>query len=254
MPKVPVWALAAAAYRDVAANWHGLARIGGIWFLLMWLPVTAVWDSPAVLLVDIVALAATVAMAVAWHRHILEDAPLTRWMAPLDAGALRYLWRSILCTGMGFGVLLAASTVLVLGTVVTGTEFHPERLDRSPLMAVTFVLAVLVATYLVGRLQLVFPAAAIGDGATGFFGSWQITKGNGWRLALGLLLVALPVSLAKVGLSQTFALLAERTGSIGARALSALFSTGGTLICAALGAAFISYAYLWFRERRTANG
>lgn len=252
MPKVPVLGLVRQSYGDVVENWRGLVRIGAIWFFVLCALLTGTGAS-LLLAGGIFAWLAMIAVAVTWHRHVLQGAPLAGWMAGLDVGAIRYAGRSLVCSAVALAIAVVIGGVIGVATALTGTGLDPEQIVRSPSVGVTVVVGVLSMAYVLARLQLVLPAAAIGDRETGFVRAWRLTKSNGWRLALGIVLVAAPIGLAKVMLSDFIIELAMDKESIGARGISAMITSAGDLLTAALLAAFLSRSYLFFCQRGAAG-
>ncbi|MFO1035903.1 MAG: hypothetical protein U1E45_03585 [Geminicoccaceae bacterium] len=249
MPKVPVMALVRTAYADVGTNRRGLARVASVWFLILCAFMMLTWGSLAMLALGLPSFLAMVAVAVAWHRHVIEGAALTGWMAPLDGRVLRYLWRSFLCTtvtfiGVGFALVGLTALLLMFTTGIDDIQFD-NLINWEPM----YGLVGIPVFYVFARLQLVLPAAAIRDTVTGFVSSWRATRGNGWRLVLGMALVTIPIGAATRLLTGVLTDLAIDTGSIALRLLTAVVSTGGDLLGAALLAAFLSQAYLFFRQQ-----
>ena len=73
------------------------------------------------------------------------------------------------------------------------------------LWGVVYGIVGLVLLLLVARFLLVFPAIALGNAAITPLKSWSLTKGNGWALYGGLLLVilsSLPISIFKVTVAK----------------------------------------------------
>ena len=101
------------------------------------------------------------------------------------------------------------------------------------------------------RLQLIFPATAIGDQALTLARSWAVTDGNGWRLVLGFFLATLPVALLVLGVALFLAWAAEATGSLALGRHGRPRRGRQRLAPGALIASFLSYAYLFFRQQGT---
>jgi hypothetical protein len=99
------------------------------------------------------------------------------------------------------------------------------------------------------RLQLVFPAAAIDQRLETLRTSWQATRGNGWRLLAGVLLVSLPPAAAGMALGALLAALSEASGSLVLGWLSNLAPIAAAWTQAPLLAAFLSYSYLFLRRQ-----
>lgn len=243
MTKLPVGRLARHAYLDVIGNARGLARVGGLWLLLGWallLLGRSGWGWLAAI-ADVVVTLGAAAIAVTWHRHILLNEPLTRRMAPLDARVARYFALTVL-----LALLLGVTPLLVL--LLAGGGAPPAAGAAGP--ALLLVPAAMIAClYLALRLQLVFPATAIGDAAMTFGRSWALTQGNGWRLFLGFLMVSLPAGLAALGLALLLGRLAELSGSVALAALADLAAVANAWLQAPLIASFLSYAYIFFQKQ-----
>lgn len=249
VPPLPVGDIVRKSYQDLLANHEGLVRVGLVWLVVplvleMLAGWTATGDGPSLLglVASLVSFVGLSAIAVVWHRHIIMGQDLVGPLAPVDARVFRYI---------GFAVLVSlVSAVPAIGAVLVATAILGEGAVEgggalSLLMAAGFVAAVIMAV----RLQLVFPAVAIGDSGMPLRRSWQVTAGNTFRLVSGLILTVLPVLVA--------AMLAALAGglftSIGAPRFGAFVSLlagnlGGWLQ-APLVAAFLSYCYLWFREQ-----
>ncbi|MEK0083481.1 hypothetical protein [Benzoatithermus flavus] len=248
MTKLPVVRLVRHAYLDAIGNARGLFQVGGLWLLLSWALLLLARNGSVFFMAaaDLAVTVGAAAIAVAWHRHILLNEPLTKRMAPLDARVARYFVLTVL-------VALLMSTVPALVFVLSGGAFLAAGPGAAapglgPLLSGP--LAALVCLYLALRLQLVFPATAIGDETTTFRRSWELTRGHGWRLLLGFLLIALPVAAVTIGLAILLNRAAEATGSLAVSALADLAAVGNAWLQAPLIASFLSYVYTWCREQK----
>jgi hypothetical protein len=244
MNKLPSWRLARHAYLDVVANAQGLLQVGGLWLLLSWALLmlgrsSALFGAAA----DLVVAIGAAAIAVAWHRHILDNEPLTARFAPVDARVIRYF---VLTVILAFMVGVIPLTLLLMTT--GGTAEAGAQPEGSGLGLLVVPLVMLACIYVAMRLQLIFPATAIGDQALTLARSWTVTDGNGWRLVLGFFLATLPVALTVLGLALFLAWAAEATGSIALGAMADLAAVGNAWLQAPLIASFLSYAYLFFRQ------
>ena len=256
MAKLPVLILARHAYLDVVAHWRGLVQVGLVWLVAVWLLLTLAGLGLGLmaLLANLVITVGGAAVAVAWHRHILEDAPLEARLAPVDSQVVRYVAFTIL-----FAFLVAAVPLSIM--MLTGAlELFPgaaepsEPVPSTGLTVLLVPLALLVCVYVALRLQLVFPAIAINERAMTLARSWEVTAGNGWRLFLGLMLTTIPVAVLTTALTILLAWLAEATNSIVLRVASDLSAAASSWIQAPLIAAFLSYAYLFFRQQPPQGG
>lgn len=240
MPKLPAGRLARHAYLDLIANVRGLIRIGGPWLLLAW--AVLLLGHGGGFLAALTNLAVTLgvaAIAVAWHRHILLSEPLSQRMAPLDARVARYFALTVL-------IAIVMSTLPLLALYVLGGA-DPTQAGGALILVPVVVLACLYAAL---RIQLIFPAIAIGDATVNLARSWELTRGNGWRLMGGFLLVTMPVAVALLALAYFLAWAAATTGSIALLALADLATVANAWLQAPLIASFLSYAFLWFKQQQ----
>jgi hypothetical protein len=245
LPKIPILRLVRHAYLDLLGNWRGLVEIGGLWLIAPWV-LHAVDGLLPALLGDLALTAGIAAIAVAWHRRILLQEALPKRFAPLNAWVGRYLGYSVLV------VMLAAAPSLVLALLIArtmggeaGSEQGPGFL---PLLLVT--LAAFASLMVAIRLQLVFPAAAIDERGETLRTSWRATRGNGWRLLAGVLLVSLPPAVAGMVLGTVLAVLSDASGSLVLSWLSQLAPIAAACVQAPLLAAFLSFGYLFLRRQQ----
>lgn len=251
MTKLPYGRLVRHAYLDVIGNLPGLVRISLPWILLIWalLMLGQGGSVLATAAADIVLPLAVAAIAVLWHRHILLGEPLAAWMAPINRQVARYFVLTVLIT-----LLLSLApllTMLLVGGIGGAAG------DAAPAVGPGFILVPLVllaCLYMALRLQLAFPATAIDDRAMTLARSWALTRGNGWRLFLGFLIITTPVAVITVGLMLVLDGAAESTGSVALRALSSLAVVANAWLQAPLIASFLSYAYTFFRQEAEAMG
>lgn len=108
-------------------------------------------------------------------------------------------------------------------------------------IALIAIPAFLVAlTYVLSRLSLALPAAAVGDDDT-FRRAWNITSGNGWRITGATLLADVPIFVAAISialLTDDGTYVAERT-PISAAILLSVAEVVGVVV----GAAALSICY-----------
>lgn len=252
MTKLPVGRLARHAYLDTIGNFRGLVRVGGLWLLLSWALLMLARNGSALLVAaaDLAVTIGAAAVAVAWHRHILLNEALTRWMAPLDARVARYFVLTVL-VALLMSTLPALVFVLSGGAAMlsAGPGAAPPGFGPLLLGPITAIACLYVAL----RLQLVFPATAIGDDATTFRRSWELTRGHGGRLLLGFALVTVPVGIVAIGLAFFLSRLAAETGSVFLSALADLTAVANAWLQAPLIASFLSYAYTWCRQQEAST-
>lgn len=245
--RLPVLRLVRHAYLGVIGNWRGLVQIGAPWLVLPWV-LHAIGGTPLALLGDLTLTAGLAAIAVAWHRHLLLGEPLGGRFAPFRAEVARYLaYTVVIVLLLGVASVLLTVVVAVPG-VLLGLTAGP---DAEGLGGSWIALGILVgaASLLVAmRFQLVLPAAAMGEPRVTLAASWHATRGNGWRLLAGFMLVTLPVSLAGVAAALGLLALAEATGSLVLGWLARLAPIAAAWVQAPLLAGFLSYAYLFFTQ------
>jgi hypothetical protein len=252
-PPLPVNDIVRKSYQDLLLNREGLVRVGLVWLLVpVALETLADWTgageglSPMSLIAAIVSFVGLSAIAVAWHRHVILGASLDWPMAPVDQRVARYI-------GFAFLVSLLSCIPAAAALLVTAGLMGGGAADTG-LLTLLFAAGLVAAAVIAVRLQLVFPATAIGDGQMPLRRSWRLTAGNTVRLLVGLILTVLPVLLAAMlatllGLVFT-AIGAPRFGAF----VSLLAGNGGGWLQAPLVAAFLSYCYLWFRSLGGTSG
>jgi hypothetical protein len=249
MQKLPVLRVAREAYVDVLTNWRGLLRVGGAWLLVPWgLGLAAAAGAPFLgFLASAVMAVGLAAVAVAWHRHVLLGEPLNGPFAAVDARVGRYLlWTILLGLLMSLPVLIMAP---ILGPALEGGA-GPGAADAGEgpgLLMLALPVISIALIWAVTRLQLVFPGTAIDQKGLNLARSWQMTRGQGLRLILALMLAALPVAIASILLVLLFAGIADATGSIIMRMLADLAGTASAWVQAPIVASLLSYTYLFLR-------
>lgn len=149
---------------------------------------------------NILTLAIDVPFLAAWHRMTL--------LGPGNArGVIGYSYRGAERRFLGF--LLLAYLFFLVGSLVGGLIIAQSTVagggdQGTVLLAIILSLALTIALVIVIlRWSMVFPAAAVGE-RLGFAGSWQLTRGNGWRVFAIFICIALPYML--VGVAVVLAL------------------------------------------------
>ena len=133
----------------------------------------------------------------------------------------------IVCVALVSLPVVGISGVLV-GSMVLG-ENSPQLVAQIVSLAITFPVY-----YFVGRWSLVLPASAIGIRGKSLSWAWNLSDGNGWRLALlmGLLPICNNMLLSLIAVEDSW--------------LFAIFSTALSLLVATIqvGVLSLSYKYL----------
>lgn len=184
---------------------------------------------------------AVVSVCIAWHRFVILDEPL-RYLFPSDIRiVLQYVRRAVLLVLLPAGLI-----ILVLWAAFNSTDYSTERIPPYVLaqLAETLAIAALV------RVQLAFPATAIGERAPTFWGSWVLTRGSTLPLIAGMLACDLPFTILSIAIDE--ATLAIETQTI-EHYLAMSILTVVELARAAVVAAFLSCAYLHFTRADAAN-
>lgn len=135
----------------------------------------------------LVRLVAYGSVAVAMHRSFVLDEELP--LIGFEGREFKYIIYMIIYMSVIGGVAMVLLS-FVSSVILGGT-----------LQGIFYVLIGLILLRLSVRFLLVFPAIALGNKAITPFKSWALTKGNGWGLYGGLLLVilsSLPVFIFKV--------------------------------------------------------
>jgi hypothetical protein len=130
--------------------------------------------------------------AVICHRLVLlpEAASSASWMPRITGREARFLAWLVSVWVMAIGSVLIV--VMVLVNLLPTDTFEQFRGAQVAFMAAT--------SYMFGRLCMVFPAAAI-DHRPSVKWSWDLTRGNGWKLAV---IVGVLPWVIKEGLSLLF--------------------------------------------------
>ncbi len=130
--------------------------------------------------------------AVAWHRRYLLPDELTTVRA-----ALRWGWRQtrflLLTIAVGLIAALAYAVSLTVVSLIGGLFLRDQ--GQSAIGGLTFaalvIAALVMALSIYGRLSMWFPSTAV-DHRMSLRACWAFSRGNGWRLALIIVLVTIP--------------------------------------------------------------
>lgn len=235
-PPLPILETVGAAYAALIENFPTYLQAAGTWFLL-WVVVAfgllRLVDMPeqqevAMAVSTLVGIVANVAVAVSWHRLILlaerPAGPLPLRPKPFFA----YFVRSLILVG-----IVAFIAVLIAGAYWLSTAVGIGAAVPS--------ISYLTAMLIVGRILLVFPAAAIGETRMTLRASWAFTAHNTWRMFAGLTLSGVPL---------TFVSVLVQASAVGERypMLTSLLGIALAFMNVALVAGFASYAYRHFTQ------
>ncbi len=187
MSILPLRRTVAQSYRFAIQHFPLLVRVGWLWFLVAYAgatlaPILAAKAGISVLghLGEIVMMVAGTAVLVAWHRAIAEQngAPRTALFG----------WRETRYLGLGIAMLVMIYIpVIAMMTIRHVSPDEPQKAAIFVLAAVFLAIAVSI-----NRLILVFPGIALGLREFGLKRSWSLTKGNTWRLFMGVIVCSAP--------------------------------------------------------------
>jgi hypothetical protein len=189
----------------------------------------------------LVSIAASISIVVAWHRLIVLRQPVA---SPFPVGLLdilRYGWR----------VVVVFSPMMLVGAVAAGAFYgvlpaaEAERKALAPFVGLIAFIGIFTAILLLGRLFVALPATAVGDRTMTLWHTWQVTKGNSWRIFWGSVFCTMPFS--AVGKILENVILGTEDGS-GQFLAVWLLSIAVELMGYVVLAGFFSYAYLHFTQ------
>jgi hypothetical protein len=240
--RLPVGELVFTSIRHTWRHLGYVLRIGGLWLLLVvGLDLAqAAWegaDSYLPTLLFAVAHAFLMApLAVAWHRFILAGEVMPGFNLQFTRRAGEYFLYAVLVEQL---MLAPQQAVLSQGVQQPG--------EAASGFAALFLLLVPVTLYVSTRLSLVLPAKALGLDGFGLAAAWAMGRGNGWRLACGMLLVFALLILPWVLLLT--ALVGEAaTASPPAAVTVLVWLVGSFSLIVSL--TFLSHAFLWLFDEQ----
>lgn len=254
MDSLPLGQTVQTSYETVRDALPQLARAAALWLVLLLLlqailrlwsglgepPVAEVTEVDGGRITSFViellgTLVAIAAIAVAWHRWILRREPIGEGTAPLDAAVLRYIVMTV-AIALTVGLPMGAALALLAGF---GGESQAVRLLAVPVVVVGALAWV--------RLNLVLPAAAVGDMTMTIRRSWERTRGHAFTLLLGIVMTSVPTALVALIVAVILGALVGDTPIL--RNLPAAVLIAGNFVETALVTSFLSLAY-----RRLAGG
>lgn len=142
-----------------------------------------------VMVVDIIQVLLLFSFVVAWYRALLLHEKRGSIIAPrLGRNEWHYAW-----TNMKAGFVLAPFFIFIfLGIAGMAMNAGPEVTISGVDIAV-LGLGLVALFYLQARLALAYPATAVGEHITPLKHAWDLSRGLGWRILGGNLLVVLPL-------------------------------------------------------------
>jgi|LNFM01.1.fsa_nt_gb hypothetical protein len=252
--KLPVW-------RTITAAWATVPKNIGLWFHLYWpwmaiVTLTLVaWGlgvlansgtaTPSNVLVGGAGLVPLLVLAIAflvgvpaifvgWHRGIHRG---ERPAGPIqiDSTTGSYISYSLLIiVALAVSISVMLLVLASIAGITTGLGEGPMSLDRLAALRHFLPLAILPYYFLLSRFSLVLPAVAVGQKMT-LGQSFNLTRGNTWRLTVGAGLVYFPVVVLS-GLMEILMVAAPDS--------TALLAVGGLIVL--ISSAFCLHAALSF--------
>lgn len=230
---------------DMGAAWDDAIQLlkahrpltGTIAAVFLFLPALAVaWFGPAP--IEPPAEATIDQLTAAMQQNILQMLPYQIGVAlftMFGTVAIMRLWLSRSSTSVGEALGFAASMLLTILAVQILTGL---------MLGVGFLLLIIPGLYLIGRLAFVAPLVAdraIRNPAEVIATSWQMTRGNGWRIFLFLFLVTLVVIIAASLVGGLVGMIGG-AGSVG-KMLGGLVEAGFGLVATMISIAISAAAY-----------
>ena len=260
--KLPLFKTVAMAYASVFQNLGVLARCVAGWVVVVpatylislgliawlidhdaafaesyrnWSPGGRNWAVGA--LTTFTYLGALASVAVSWHRYIIVHDMPSGILPGKWARMFAYSWR-IAIMALVFLLIAIIGSRLAIG--LAPTERFGASIDPRAVLAAV-VLLLLAAAMLFMRWSLVLPGAAAGGQRWTFTRSYELTRGNSWRLLWGMLLAQLLFPIFDRALTYA----SEPYGPTAHLVATALISVI-SLINMVVGVSFVSYTYLHF--------
>ena len=189
----------------------------------------------------LLSLAFMVMFSIAWHRTYLGPHAGSTVAAALKWSRrhTRFLW---LVVGLGVIVVAVVFTgaiaPLVLAAGVSGGA-------PGGAVLILVVPAVIAALLVYARLSLILPATAV-DQFLPLRRCWELTRGNGWRLVLIIVIASIPIWVASAAISYVVNGIvggAGLAGSLSANFLGMLIDQATGFVGIAIGVSVLSIAY-----------
>jgi hypothetical protein len=290
--KLPLWSMIRLSYRTYFYNFPDVLRISWLWLVLIavltgianrvqwsWAaavlanmkpgipwqtltppprPVEAVWLGNTA---NLVLLLAGISIAVAWHRRVILGE------RPRLSGSnvvVKSMWQFVRA-GLAICLIVILPGLILALMVFLTMRFwlHPfgiggvakiSNWQFTVLMPVIFLPYLAASAAVMLRLIALLPARAVGDLALTFKETWNRTRGNVWRIFLGIAACALPPALAAhIILLGLFGFGPSMFAGEAFAEWTAVTSTIFTvyyLLVTPVAIGFLSYAYQYFSRTR----
>jgi hypothetical protein len=179
----------------------------------------------SLIVVVLVSLLLSVLFATTVHRFSLQDAsiwPKNALRVPAVSD-WRYLFRTIQVIALATLASVFTSTVgMVVIAIITGAQ-TPEALTQYS--QVLNILIVILMLYVFARLSVTLPEIAIGTQGSGIERAWKMSKGNGFRLIIVVIILPFLVALPFLLLYQFDNLVMTVLASFGAYSMTLISFT-----------------------------
>jgi hypothetical protein len=190
----------------------------------------------AILPVLAVYVAALYSVAVGWHRRLLlGEEP--GWIY------LRFGLRELGYLGYSIAIFLVGGLGIFVGAAITAVGSGLPEGAAAPIGFAVIFAGVLAMFLVLARLHLVLPGVAVGDRRMSLKESFALTRGNGWRIVGGFLLIGLLNGVVNV-LSTIFEKSAE-TSAMVATVVFGIVALLASIVVAFITLSYMSYCY-WF--------
>jgi hypothetical protein len=291
--KLPVWSLIRLSYQTYFLNFPDVLRISWLWLVLIavltgvanhvqwswaaavlanmkpgipWQNLTlpprpdeAVWLGNTA---NLILLLAGISIAVAWHRLvILGEHP---GLSGSNVVA-RNMWQFVRAgLAICLIVILPGLIIALIAFLTMRFWLHPfgiggvaklSNWQFTVLVPAIFASYLAASTAVVVRLIILLPARAAGDSALTFKETWNRTRGNAWRIFLGIAACALAPALAAHIIQ--LGLFGFGPGMFAGEAFAEWMAVTSTiftvyyLLVTPVAIGFLSYAYQYFSRTRS---
>ncbi|KZD05864.1 hypothetical protein [Oceanibaculum pacificum] len=197
---LPIFETAIAAYKLIFRRSRRFLALS--WLVLLFVAAASVsslalfgpsWGSA---MAGLSVLLAQAVFNVAWHRTVMLDEQ-PRSALGLDRRSLLYMLATFLLVAIT-GIM---GLTIGLGGVTLAGMVGGEALGGGPFIGIVAGLLLIVILSLIARFSLILPEIALDRGLK-LFRSWEITRGNGWRLMVIGIIANLPLAVLSQGLAD----------------------------------------------------
>ncbi len=187
-------------------------------------------------------------ICIRWSRCVILGEAVNEAGPPFPENTLAYVVTQIIIAVL----TVAAAVVVMFPVTMLAVVLSGGQPSDQVLIALTPLIVVL-AFGVTGRLNIALAAVAVDDGSTNIRKAWELTQGNGLRLAAGLLIIlgtGILVSYLTGALFQPFL---SPEGPLTVKALAAAASIAEGILLNLVMAGYFARAYLHFRGRSVSS-